>query len=57
MILKRKEENATKTNNEAKAKILDKMLKGKFNNPIELQTFLTQANASLKGQGPIPQIP
>ena len=36
IILKRKEENAAKTNNEAKAKILDKMLKGKFNNLIEL---------------------
>jgi hypothetical protein len=36
IILKHKEENAAKTNNKAKAKILDKILKGKFNNPIKL---------------------
>jgi hypothetical protein len=36
MILKHKEENAAKNNNKAKAKILDKMLKGKFNNPTKL---------------------
>jgi hypothetical protein len=40
IILKRKEENMTKGINKAKAKILDKMLKGKFNNPIEINTFL-----------------
>jgi hypothetical protein len=36
MILKHREEDTTKSSNEAKAKLLDKMLKGKFNNPTEL---------------------
>jgi hypothetical protein len=36
MILKRREEDTIKSSNEAKAKLLDKMLKSKFNNPIEL---------------------
>jgi hypothetical protein len=56
-ILKRREEEATKSNNEAKAKLFDKVLKGKFNSPAKLQSFITQADASLKGQGPVPQIP
>jgi hypothetical protein len=34
-ILKRKEE-ATKSNNKAKAKLFDKVLKGKFNSLVEL---------------------
>ena len=36
IILKRKEEEATKSNNKAKAKLFDKVLKGKFNNLIKL---------------------
>jgi hypothetical protein len=40
MILKHREEDTIKSSNKAKAKLLNKMLKSKFNNPIELQTFL-----------------
>ena len=36
IILKRKEEEAIKSNNKAKAKLFDKVLKGKFNNPTKL---------------------
>jgi hypothetical protein len=56
-IFKRRDEEATKSNNEAKAKLFDKVLKGKFNSLAELQSFITQADASLKGQGLVPQIP
>ena len=56
MNLKQKEEDATKINNEAKAKLFDKVLKGKFNSLADLQSFIAQADASLKGQGLIPQI-
>jgi hypothetical protein len=36
IILKCREEEATKSNNEAKAKLFDKVLKGKFNNLAKL---------------------
>jgi len=36
IILKRKEEEAIKSNNKAKAKLFDKVLKGKFNNLAKL---------------------
>ena len=45
-ILKRREEELTKFNNEAKAKLFDKVLKGKFNTPAELQSFIAQAMPS-----------
>jgi hypothetical protein len=48
MILRRKEEETTKSNNEAKAKLFDKVLKGKFNTPADLQSFIAQADASLR---------
>jgi hypothetical protein len=50
IILKRREEESTKSNNEAKAKLFDKVIKGKFNTLVELQSFIAQADASLKGQ-------
>jgi hypothetical protein len=56
-ILKRREEDATKSNNEAKAKLFDKVLKGKFNTPADLQSFIAQADASLKGQAMPYQVP
>jgi hypothetical protein len=49
IILKYKEEEIIKSNNEAKAKLFDKVLKGKFNTLIELQSFIAQADALLKG--------
>jgi hypothetical protein len=39
-ILKRKEEETTKTSNKAKAKLFDKVVKGKFNTFAELQSFV-----------------
>ena len=45
-ILKRKEEELTKSNNKAKVKLFDKVLKGKFNTPAELQSFIAQAMPS-----------
>jgi mRNA-degrading endonuclease HigB of HigAB toxin-antitoxin module len=57
MILRRKEEETTKSNNEAKAKLFDKVLKGKFNTPADLQSFIAQADASLKGQAMPYQVP
>ena len=36
IILKHKEEKIIKTSNKAKAKLFDKVLKGKFNSPAEL---------------------
>ena len=41
IILKHKEEDATKINNEAKAKLFNKVLKGKFNSLADLQSFIT----------------
>jgi hypothetical protein len=40
IILKYKEEDATKSNNEAKAKLFDKIVKTKFNTPQEMQSFI-----------------
>jgi hypothetical protein len=56
MILKHREEDTTKSSNEAKAKLLDKMLKSKFNTLAKIQTFLAQADALLKGQAAPPQV-
>ena len=46
IILKCKEEDATKSSNKAKAKLFDKVLKGKFNTFVELQSFIAQAMPS-----------
>ena len=40
IILKHKEEDAIKVNNKAKAKLFDKVLKGKFNSLADLQSFI-----------------
>jgi mRNA-degrading endonuclease HigB of HigAB toxin-antitoxin module len=57
IILKYKEGDATKSNNKAKAKLFDKIVKTKFNTPQEMQSFIAQANALAKGQAPVFQVP